>query len=124
MGASAEVSHLDYGNFVVSKNDGSETNILTNIEGIQFDDKTVSLEIDPPGLTDGVFKNTAGVDNFTGTFWEEVIELSSDVSNQGNVYLFGSEGEYTDGHGNTDTFSSVEGFLGTDGNDFLIGRYQ
>ena len=81
MGSTAAIDPIDYGNFIILN--ANEYNIVKNIEFVQFDDQTISLEIDPQGLTDGIFKNTSGSDNFNGTFWEEYIDLSSGESNQG-----------------------------------------
>ena len=66
MGSSAEVSLINFGNFILSN--GNEINILNDIENIQFDDKTIDLYGDDGGH---VFTNTNGVDNFNGSWWED-----------------------------------------------------
>ena len=68
MGSSAEVSHISFGNFILSN--GNETNILNDIESIKFDNKTIDLFGDNGGQ---VFTNTDSVDNFNGSWWEDYL---------------------------------------------------
>ena len=116
MGSSVEVSLINFGNFILSN--GNETNILNDIETIQFDDKTIDLYGDDGGQ---VFTNTNSVDNFNGSWWEDYIDLSASGSVTSGVTLDTSLGTVVDAFGNTDTFSSIETFGGTSFNDTLYG---
>ena len=91
MGSSAEVSLINFGNFILSN--GNETNILNDIETIQFDDKTIDLYGDDGGQ---VFTNTNSVDNFNGSWWEDYLDLSAGGSVTSGVTLDTSLGTVVD----------------------------
>ncbi|MDA8687831.1 hypothetical protein N9L98_02075, partial [bacterium] len=117
MGSSAEVSLINFGNFVLSN--GNEINILNDIEAIQFDDKTVDLYGQDGGRS--TFINTDGQDDFAGTWWEDSLDLSNNGTVTSGVILDVNQGTVQDGYGNVDTFSSIEGFGGTSYDDTLLG---
>ena len=60
MGSSAEVSLINFGNFILSN--GTDINILNDIESIQFDDKTIDLYGEDGGRSN--FVNTDSQDDF------------------------------------------------------------
>ena len=43
MGSTAAIDPIDYGNFIILN--GNEYNIVKNIEFVQFDDQTISLDL-------------------------------------------------------------------------------
>ena len=67
MGSSAEVSLINFGNFILSN--GNDINILNDIESIQFDDKTIDLFGEDGSRSN--FVNTDGQDDFAGSWWED-----------------------------------------------------
>ena len=69
VGSSAEVSLINFGNFILSN--GNEINILNDIETIEFDDKTIDLYGDDGGQVLQIPK----VDHFNGSWWEDAIDF-------------------------------------------------
>ena len=117
MGSSAEVSLINFGNFILSN--GIDINILNDIESIQFDDKTIDLHGEDGGRSH--FVNTDGQDVFAGSWWEDYFDLSAGGLVTSGFTLDTSLGTVVDGFGNTDTFSSIEVFGGTSFDDIFIG---
>ena len=72
-------------------------------------------------VADQIFVNTDSQDDFAGSWWEDYLDLSAGGSVTSGFTLDTSLGNFVDGFGNIDTFSSIETFGGTNYDDIFIG---
>ena len=98
-----------------------QTDTFSGINGVRG---TMNADTLIGTATGTLFQGVAGNDTFTGGAGFDIVDYSRDFIYSGGggaVTVNLAAGTATDGFGSTDTFTSIEGAVGTSGNDTLTG---